>query len=141
MHKALIAALFFLQPTMALAVECPNGANDRLVAVHDWDVLVQDAEAGHTRIALELANEGEKGFRLIDATAFWEDALGERIADLPLDRDLTAAAGETFSFEAESFSAGMMRVPDMHPEDVVIAVCIEGIVFDDGEVVEYAEQR
>lgn len=83
--------------------------------------------------------------RMIDGYVEVEDVLGATIGNFELDRDVQLVPGEAFSKTLPGVRVGderrqrnsFARLMRVHPDDVVLNVCIRGVVYEDGTVARF----
>ena len=77
-----------------------------------------------------LRNNLQDSIRMIDASVFFDDALGNHIGGIKFTPDVTLPAmAET---PLNDRSIGFDRVADARPEDVAVIFCTKSVIFQDG---------
>lgn len=132
---ALITALATLAAFPAMAQSCPSGSSLAL-AVIDWSVAEADS-LGLTsaRVAVTLRNNLDVGFRLIDGSVRFSDVLGANHGNIEIDRASNADAGGTFEIGGVYSGRTILKVTEMHRDDVIVTACTNAIVTIDGETI------
>lgn len=127
--KYLLLSLF---PSTALAQDvCQYGLTD-VLHVKGYEVEKEDAEyETRMRLGVTIFNAGARGFRMVDGSIIFQDVLDRDILRVGIDPDLRAQAGETV-FQDRVYSN--RRLLDVEQDDVVVTVCVRGLVYSDGEV-------
>ncbi|AEQ51518.1 hypothetical protein [Pelagibacterium halotolerans] len=137
--RQLVFALSFalFSATGAHAIECLNGQSADILRLESWDLLDGD-DNGEKTINIALHHDGSVGIRLIDATVRFEDVLGERIGEFPLERADGIGAGAGYILNDVIAGTVLERLESLHPDDVMGIVCVRALVYEDGTLEEFA---
>ncbi|MBN15279.1 hypothetical protein V6617_09485 [Pelagibacterium nitratireducens] len=133
---ALSFALF--SASSAHAIECLNGQSGDILSLESWELLDRDNEAEKT-INIALHHSGPVGIRLIDATVRFEDVLGERIGEFPLERADGIGAGQDHILNAVVAGTILERLENLHPDDVIGIACVSALVYEDGTLQDFSD--
>ena len=115
--------------TLALA-DC-GSANPHLIKLESWGAKAVQHGA---QINMKFRNNAEKDVRMVKAKVLFTDPFGEHIATLSINPDVKCKAGDTFS---QSGSYFVDRLANVDPDDITTTVCVEGVVYSDGEVEQF----
>ncbi len=126
-----VAALLLTAGTAA----AQTGCNDTIVTVTDWSISAIDDRTNLLETTLILTSGSP--VRLIDGSVRFRDVLGGSIASFAIDRDTRLIPDVPVVQSGRWGPSTFERLLDLNPADVVVTVCVRGIVRDDGEVVEY----
>lgn len=108
-----------------------QACNDDLIQVQDWSI--QSFDDKDNELSLKFASAGVKPIRMIDASAVFEDSLGEIILAFSLDRDADIQPGKSLTTTRTLFpNEKYDRLPKLNKEDVKAYVCTRGVVYEDG---------
>ncbi len=119
-------ALFFM-----LMCGTAQACNNDLIQVKDWSIRPTDKK--NSTISLEFASKSEKAIRMIDASAVFEDKLGEIILAFNLDRDVSLKLGASETTSRELWpNPKYDRLSKVAKDDIKAYVCVRGLVYDDG---------
>ncbi|PQA72227.1 hypothetical protein [Brucella oryzae] len=119
-------ALFFM-----LMCGTAQACNEDLVRVNDWSIRPVDKE--NSTISLEFASKSEKAIRMIDASAVFEDKLGEIILSFNLDRDVSLKPGLAETTNRRLWPDPKYdRLSKLAKDDIKAYVCVRGLVYEDG---------
>lgn len=76
---------------------------------------------------------GEQPIRLLDANFGFFDVLGNYISGYyGFERGTRASNGDRLTISGRYGSAGLQEVAAIHKDDVVVEICVKGLVFEDG---------
>lgn len=133
MKRLIFTAAMIAISAPAYAQNCSGGSAEALSVV-EWSVAPGDAFGYPSAdISVTLRNEMPDGFRMIDATVRFVDALGESIGAIEMPRTTKAAAGEVFTIDGVYPSRDLATMTEMHPDDVIVTACAKSAVTTDGE--------
>ncbi|WP_421950330.1 hypothetical protein [Pelagibacterium sp.] len=132
---ALFVALF--SATNASAIECLNGQSGDILSLQSWELLDSDDDAEKT-INIALRHDGPVGIRLIDATVRFQDVLGERIGEFPIERAAGIGAGQDHILNDVVAGTILERLESLHPDDVVGIACVSALVYEDGTLEDFS---
>lgn len=121
----------------AAAQSCARGSSGAF-SVIDWSV--ESAETfgmQSAALTVTLQNDMLQGFRMVDASIQFRDALGGSIGGIEIPRTTKAGAGETFEIAGTYSSRDLAIMTEMHRDDVIVTACVVGAISDTGDVIEH----
>jgi hypothetical protein len=127
LHKALIVALLAASPSLA---EC----NTTLITLTEWQAV---AAEGGVKVDTSFSYNGDRPIRMMDAIVNIEDVLGEYIGTIGPNRDMHLTPGQTFSQTGTYRISLLGRLLTTNAADIVMSVCVRGVVYDDGTVAKF----
>ena len=116
----------------AAAQDCHEGSAD-ILRLSEWSAEQNGDHA--TRVTLRYENLASKTVEMIDATAWFDDALGDNIGGIRIDRDPQLAPGG--SVTAAHNMAGFQRLTKAKPENISAYICVRSVLYDDGTKEEF----
>lgn len=134
MRMTILATAVLASPTQAS--DLCGDRNGDLFSLDGWSV--QANESGFLpahEITVTIANRSGRTVRMVDASVVFEDALGGHIASIAAPRDVSLEPGQKIA-DSSSYSGvdGLQRMSEtLSQEDVFGGVCVDAILFEDGE--------
>lgn len=129
--------LAFFSATGAYAIECLNGQSPDILSLESWGLLDGETDAEKT-INITLRHDGDLGIRLIDGTVRFQDVLGERIGEFPLERADGIGAQSDYIINDVVAGTVLERLEGLHPDDVQGIACVRALVYEDGTLEEFS---
>jgi hypothetical protein len=108
------------------------GCNYDLVGVTAWTITPIDERTN--RLVTRMEWVGPEAVRMVDGSVQFRDVLGASIAAFGLTRDQTLTPGAGFEETGRWGPHTFERLLEMNPEDVIVKVCIRGLVSESGRV-------
>ena len=115
------------------------GCNKSLLLFDSW--TSEPINSDKVRLTSNFTYKGDRPIRMLDAKAEFRDILGEFIADFALERDISLIKGATHQVvKTWDLDFGLWvdfnveRLLDLNPTDINQWVCVEGVVYQDGNV-------
>lgn len=112
------------------ANHCGSNGSSRPVSILNWSIKPINANTNNLKITFK--SHLKKPIRLIDASAGFKDALGERIASLAIERDTSVSPGEEFHHNGRWGQFTFERLLKLNPEDVIPYACVRAVIYTDG---------
>lgn len=123
-----LAILMGSAAAVLAAPDCGSKGSPDILHLADWSA--SEGNLGATRVELTLKNASSKETEIVDATAWFYDALGESIGGIRIDRDtVLRPGGETVQ---RSNMIGFDRLLKLKGQNVQVIVCTEDALFTDG---------
>ena len=123
-----VAAMAVAWPVSAQTGKCRSGSPD-IVRLTSWKAA---ATPGGADLTVEYENVSNKAVRMIDATAWFRDALGDSIGGASLKRDQQLQPGAKIT-ETKRYAGAFERLAVVRPQDVAAVACTSAVLFEDGE--------
>lgn len=140
MRQIVLALPFALfSATSANAIECLNGQSGDILSLESWQLLDGESDSEKT-LSISLHHAGPVGIRLIDATVRFQDVLGERIGEFPLERADGIGPQADYSFSHVVAGTILERLENLHPDDIEGIACVRALVYEDGTLKDFADQ-
>ncbi len=108
------------------------GCAQDILTFDTWEIDPIDDDTN--RLTTNFTFVGDKPIRMLDASAGFEDVLGERIASFAMEKDLTLSKGDAHQEIGRWGRNTFERLLDMNPDDVVTKLCVRAVVYQDGTV-------
>lgn len=119
----------------APAFACDRGSGD--VFTLESFGAQSDATTGvpAIRLTMLLRSGLDRDVRMVEGHVIFVDVLGRSIGRVAIDADASVSAQGLYeqSRRYSSFGDGFNRLPAIDPADVVTTVCVEAVVYGDGE--------
>jgi hypothetical protein len=120
--------------TAALGADCGSDASGEVLRLEDWHAVESE---GMPKITIEYSNATAQALVMVEAAAWFYDALGESIGGMKLNRDPNIASGSTAS--ETSLVLGLDRLLAVDHSNVDAVICVEAALYGDGGKVDFAE--
>lgn len=128
--RLVIAGVLALLASQADAAECNTGRSDAIL-LKSWTPEATKTIIGQSvKVHFVLTNGLSKGFRMADASVFFDDVLGNHIGGYVLEPDMKVGAGA--DVEISGNYPGMTRLLEADPADIVVRICTKAVVYEDG---------
>lgn len=95
----------------------------------------QSALGSSTLITVEVENSTSSDIRMVDATVFFDDALGNHIGGWALPRDMLLPKSQPIFIEIRTFGADRLMKADAN--DILATLCTKSAVRADGMISEF----
>lgn len=109
--------------------------NADLIEFTSWSIEPIDSDSN--RVVATFKSHADKPIRMIDASAGYIDALGERIGSFALERDVSIAPGATHTETGTWGLNTFERLLKLRPEEVTTFTCTKAVLYEDGTKVEF----
>lgn len=124
--------LMVAMTTSAAAQVCHEGSAD-IFHMTEWSA---EQSGDHvTKVTIVYTNESPKTVDMVDATAWFDDALGDNIGGIRLDRDPQVAPDG--SVTSTHNMAGFQRLTKAKPDNISAYICVRSVLYDDGTKEEF----
>ena len=126
MRRLMMLVLVAGVPVHAMA-EC-NSGNANTIVLTGWSAEPNGEHA--TKVTINFKSQASKGLEMVDATAWFDDALGDNIGGISLDPDPQLAPGG--SATEISNMAGFQRLTKAKAENIRAYICVKSVLYSDG---------
>lgn len=134
MRMTILATAVLASPVQA--ADLCGDRNGDLLSLDSWSVeMVDDGYGAAPKITVTASNRSDRNVRMVDASVIFEDALGGNVTNFALPRDIHLEA-DTSLTEGGIYpgAPGMIRMAKSeNPDDFNGAVCVNAVLFEDGE--------
>jgi len=127
MRRLLILPVLLATVASADANECLNGSGD-ILRLSSWSAEPVDDHS--TAVTLTYENVTQKGIEIVNATAWFYDALDNGIGGIPLDSDPQLEPAGSITVKRKML--GFQRVLKVKPENISAVICTDAVLYDDG---------
>jgi hypothetical protein len=127
-----------LAATSVQAAECQSGKATALTLT-DWAATMKEGSIGpYPSVTIKFRNDSPKEIRMVKASVWFIDALGETISGVELDKDIRlkpeAEAEQVFAMTG---SVDFERLTTLEKRDASGRICVQAAVYEDGTKEEF----
>jgi hypothetical protein len=112
-----------------------NACSGDVLIVENW--AIEPIDKYYNELSWTVRSNLDKPIRMIDASLGFQDALGERIASLSIDRDAAIPAKGTYSDKARWGPSTFERLLHLRKSEVEPFTCVRALLYDDGTKEEF----
>ncbi|TPW26917.1 hypothetical protein [Pararhizobium mangrovi] len=122
------SATLAAMPIAASAADCPSGS-DSIFKVEKWSADKHDGPG--TEVSITYRNVADAQVEIADATAWFEDVLGQSIGGVPLNPDPKLAPGRTRT--DKRLVTGVDRLTITDKAYLKARICVDAVLWKGGK--------